>query len=123
MDRTAAVIIILGIFLGSVHSFAIQTRETRTYSQPVDENDQFSARDSISLVPRSTEKVWQSPPPPSAPTVDDAQEAGYEIEDAYDGERNKLDMINQTYTIGEVSRIQVSLDGENPGSRVTLNPP
>jgi hypothetical protein len=46
--------------------------------------------------------------------MDDSQEFNYDIEDAYGGGRNKVDSVNRTavhLVSGEISRIQVDLDG------------
>jgi len=114
LDRVAAVIIVLGVFLGSVYSISSQTRDLRISPLPEAKNDQSMLR-SGSKLDSSEEYDTATPPSPKAPSQDDSNLVfDYVTEDATGEDRGVEDAGGQTlsWNADAGKAVQITADSE-----------
>ena len=112
MDRTTAVIIVLGIFLGSIYSFAYHREGIGLPPLSGDENNVLQERSGSKLMKAQEAGEWS--PPPRAPTPDDDTLAmGVEDVEVFTNPQNALKNASDFHEIsaGGVYDIVTSPDG------------
>jgi hypothetical protein len=115
LDRTAVVIITLGVFLGSVYSIASQTRDLRISPLPEAKNDQSMLRSS-SILDAPDGYTTATPPSPKAPSQDDSNLVFDYVTEAATGEGRGAedagkDTLSGNADAGEVVQITTDADG------------